>query len=200
MLRTFLALVSLFILCVIASNLVPEPQIALAQSNVELSCPAGSRAFDPLNTVDQNTQKIRQIWCIDSLGRVIIQQDFLARIAQVGSSPTCSFTSGGGTGPGCILQQGSTDSIGTIFAQTGTGAPAGTGTITLTWSSAPFGINVPSCVFIANDGSAAWQPLAVMKDLTQSGISDVFTWTNGTTPTALSTSSTYRINYVCGGK
>lgn len=117
-----------------------------------------------------------------------------------GTAPTCAFTSGGGTGsPTCTLDTGSTDTAGIMAITTGTTA-AGTGTITLTFS-ATFGTNKPACEYQASDaGAAAWNGLAVMKDKTPSTSSDLFTWTNGTTPTALSNTSTYWINYQCIAK
>jgi hypothetical protein len=123
-----------------------------------------------------------------------------ARYMGGGSAPTCSFTSGGGTSPLCTLDTGSSDTAGIIIAGTGTGAPAGTGSITLTFS-ATFGTNKPVCIYEASDGgTGTWNGLAVMKDKTASTSSDLFTWTNGTTPTALSASTAYRINYLCFAK
>lgn len=122
------------------------------------------------------------------------------RFMVAGTAPACTFTSGGGTLPSCALDTGSTDSAGIIVATTGTGSPAGTGTITLTFSSA-LGTNKPVCEYQASDNvGGAWSGLAVMKDKTPATTSDLFTWTNGTTPTALSTSTAYRINYQCTAK
>ena len=115
-------------------------------------------------------------------------------------TPTCAFTSGGGTSPSCALDTGSSDSSGIIIATTGTGSPAGTGTITLTFTVAQ-GYNKPSCKFMASDGGAGtWGGLAVMKDKTPATTSDLFTFTNGPTPTALSASTAYWINYQCTPK
>ena len=123
-----------------------------------------------------------------------------ARYMGGGSAPTCTFTSGGGTSPSCSLDTGSTDTSGIIIATTGTGSPAGTGTITLTFSTA-FGTNKPVCQYQASDvGAGTWNGLAVMKDKGPLTSSDLFTWTNGTTPTALSTSAAYWINYQCFAK
>jgi hypothetical protein len=117
-----------------------------------------------------------------------------------GSMPTCTFSSGGGKSPGCSLDVGSTNSAGTIIATTGA-VPAGAGTITLTFNSSPFGTNKPVCQYQASDGGAGtWNGLAVMKDKTPSTSSDSFTWTNGTTPAALSASTAYWISYQCWAK
>ncbi len=115
------------------------------------------------------------------------------------TGPTCAFTSGGGTGPGCSVDTGSTDSVGTIIASTGTGSPQASGTITLTFNS-NLGSNRPSCVFTPSDkGTGTWSALAVMKDKTPAVGSDLFIWTNGTGP-ALTVGKTYWINYFCGGR
>jgi hypothetical protein len=117
-----------------------------------------------------------------------------------GTAPTCSFSTGGGTGPTCTLDTGSTNSAGIIIATTGTGAPAGTGTITLTFSSA-FGTDKPVCMYEASDvGTGTWNGLAVMKDKIPSIATDVFTWTNGAAPTPLIAARTYYINYHCFAK
>lgn len=122
------------------------------------------------------------------------------RFMVAGTAPTCTFTTGGGTLPSCTVDTGSTDSAGIIIATTGTGSPTGTGTITLTFS-ATFGTNKPVCEFQASDNvGGAWNGLAVMKDKTPSTTSDLFTYTNGTTPTALSASTAYRVNYQCWAK
>jgi fibronectin-binding autotransporter adhesin len=125
-----------------------------------------------------------------------------------GTAPTCTFTSGGGTTPSCTLDTGSTNSAGIIIATTGT-APAGTGTITLTFSST-FSTDKPVCIYQASDAgtgtSGTWGLLAVMKDKTPTTASDVFTWTNATFATtgalesALTAAKTYSINYHCFAK
>jgi len=119
---------------------------------------------------------------------------------QTGSlTPTCTFTSGGGTSPSCSFRTGSTDVAGTIIATTGTGSPGGTGTITLTFSAGTtFAPHSASCIYMPNNGGAgAWNGLATTIDTTPGTASDLFTWTNGTTPTTLSTSTAYWINYHC---
>jgi hypothetical protein len=126
----------------------------------------------------------------------------VSRIRAGSLAPTCTFTSGGGSSPSCSLDTGSTDSAGIIIATTGTGSPAGTGTITLTFSSGTaFGSNKPACIYMASDGGAGqWNGLAVMKDKTPSTTTDLFTWTNGTTPTTLSTSTAYWVSFHCWAK
>ncbi len=82
---------------------------------------------------------------------------------------------------------------------TGNG-PAGTGTITLTFSGT-FGTDNPVCTYEASDaGSAAWDDLEVMKDNTPTTASDMFTWTNGAKSTALASKKTYYVNYHCFAK
>jgi hypothetical protein len=117
-----------------------------------------------------------------------------------GTAPTCAFSTGGGTTPSCKLDTGSTNSAGIIIATTGSGSPAGTGTITLTFS-ATFGADKPVCLYQASDdGTGTWNGLAVMKDKTPTTASDLFTWTNGASPTSLTVSKTYYINYHCFAK
>jgi hypothetical protein len=112
--------------------------------------------------------------------------------------PTCSFTSGGGTGPSCSVQAGSTDLIGTLILTTGTGSPAATGTVTLTFSAA-FGTNTPVCVFTASDaGAGQWNARVNFLDTTPTTASDVQTWDNN--GFVLAASTAYRINYQCSAK
>lgn len=125
---------------------------------------------------------------------------FSKPLMTVAPIPACTFTSGGGTTPSCALDTGSSATAGIIKATTGSGSPAGTGTITLTFASA-LGTNKPVCQMYASDaGTAAWTAAPVFKDLTPTTASDVFTWTNGPVPTALSAASTYWINYQCWAK
>lgn len=129
------------------------------------------------------------------------QQMIVGTIKTAGTAPTCTFTSGGGTSPSCSLATGSTNAAGTIIASTGTGSPSGAGTITLTFNSPPFGTNKPVCQYQASDaGTGAWNGLAVMKDKGPSTSRDLFTWTNGTAATTLSTSTAYWISYQCWAK
>ncbi|MGA2019605.1 MAG: hypothetical protein ABSH02_03375 [Candidatus Sulfotelmatobacter sp.] len=129
------------------------------------------------------------------------QQMIVGSIKTAGTAPSCTFTSGGGTSPSCSLDTGSTNAAGTIIVSTGAGSPSGTGTITLTFNSSPFGTNKPVCMYQASDaGTGIWNGLAVMKDKTPSTSSDLFTWTNGTTPVTLSASTAYRISYHCWAK
>jgi hypothetical protein len=121
-----------------------------------------------------------------------------SRIAM--TNPTCSFASGGGTSPSCAIRAGSTDSLGRMVLTTGTGAPAGTGTVTLNFHAAFVApVTDVSCVATAQDNSGAWNGLIVLKVTAHSLSAVTFTWTNGATPTALSTSVTYDINYQCHG-
>jgi hypothetical protein len=54
------------------------------------------------------------------------------------------------------------------------------------------------CQYHASDaGAGVWNGLAVMKDNSPSTSSDLFTWTNGTTPTTVSASTAYWISYQC---
>lgn len=132
----------------------------------------------------------------DSKGDIVLG----SAVKTEGPIPSCTFTSGGGTSPSCTMDTGSTPTAGIIIATTGTGSPAGTGTITLTFAAA-IGVNKPVCIYQASDnGAGQWNGLAVFKDKTPAIASDLFTWTNGSAPTALSTSTAYWINYHCWAK
>lgn len=120
------------------------------------------------------------------------------------TAPTCAFTSGGGTSPSCALDTGSTDSVGIIIATTGTGSPASSGTITLTFGKS-LGTNAPSCEYeLSLNGAGQWGNLANAQDKTPTTASDLFSWFNatGSTPAgvALGTSTAFWINYHCWGK
>jgi len=118
-----------------------------------------------------------------------------------GITPTCTFTSGGGTSPSCTVQAGSLNERGTIIASTGTGSPGTTGTITLTFAgtfAAPSGIG-PLCVVTVNNSGTAWGNMAIVQNSTQSTTAPLIAWANsvGGTLTALTVSSPYRIDYSC---
>jgi hypothetical protein len=116
---------------------------------------------------------------------------------------TCAFTSGGGTSPSCALDTGSSNQNGIIILTAGSGSPAGSGTVTLTFAnnSGGFGPDKPVCQYQASDaGGGTWSALVGFKDSVPSNTSDVFKWTNGTSPTSLSASTTYWINYQCWPK
>jgi hypothetical protein len=175
-------------------------------------CAIGSGACNSqyINFTGQNGSNVFQQTTVmaDSFGNLRLTpvvgglvQMYTGRAMVAGPQPTCTFTSGGGASPTCILDTGSTDSAGIIIAQTGTGSPAGTGTITLTFTATQtFGTNKPVCEYQASDNNGTWQGLAVFKDKTPSNTSDLFTWTNGPTPTALTVSTNYWINYQCWAK
>lgn len=134
---------------------------------------------------------------LDSAGLHLTLPIFVDHLVMNGSAPTCAFTSGGGTTPACTVTTGSANGAGTIIATTGTGSPGGTGTITLTFASA-MGTHYGNCLYMASDnGAGTWAALPVMKDKTPSTTTDLFTWTNGTVPTTLTTSTAYQINYHC---
>ena len=118
-----------------------------------------------------------------------------------GLTPSCTFTSGGGTTPSCAIQTGSTNVKGVIIASTGTGAPGSTGTITLTFSSTESGPSgsAPSCVYVLDNSGTAWGNESVVFANTQSTTAPVLAWSNVATAvlTALATSSPYRIAYRC---
>jgi hypothetical protein len=114
--------------------------------------------------------------------------------------PTCSFASGGGTSPSCLVRTGSSDSLGRFVLTTGTGAPAGTGTATLTFHTTFGSPNTDvSCNFTAQNDAGTWQGLVGLVITAHSTTAVTVQWTNGTTPTALATSTTYDINYQCWG-
>lgn len=118
------------------------------------------------------------------------------------STPTCTFTSGGGTSPSCTLQAGSTNEKGVIIASTGTGAPGTTGTITLTFSLSGFqGATggTPACTYNVDNSGTTWGNEAGTQVSTQSTTAPIVAWYNlvSGTLTALTTSSPYRIDYNC---
>lgn len=118
-----------------------------------------------------------------------------------GPTPTCTFTSGGGTSPSCAFDTGSSNTSGIMILTTGTGSPAGSGTFTLTFANAPFSTNKPVCTYMVSDmGTGSWSALVGIKDKTISSSSDLVEWQNGTSSTTLATSSTYWVNYNCWGK
>jgi hypothetical protein len=118
-----------------------------------------------------------------------------------GITPTCTFSTGGGTTPACTTLAGSTNEKGTIIATTGTGAPGSTGTITLTFSGTFAGGTgaTPACVYTLDNSATAWGNEAVVFASTQSTTAPVVAWSNVATAvlTALATSSPYRISYTC---
>lgn len=118
-----------------------------------------------------------------------------------GITPTCAFTSGGGTSPSCAIQAGSTNEKGVIIATTGTGAPGSSGTVTLTFVgtySGPGATN-PVCVYNVDNSGTAWGNEAGTQVSTQSTTAPIVAWfnVNSVVATALTTSSPYRISYKC---
>jgi hypothetical protein len=113
-----------------------------------------------------------------------------------GTAPTCSFTTGGGTGPACIIGTGNTNSGGTIALIVGTGSPAASGSATLTFANSPFGTNIPSCVFWLSDRAGSnWNARATLIESSVSTSSVVFNWDNNAV--ALSPSGNYQLHYLC---
>lgn len=124
-----------------------------------------------------------------------------AHVLTVGSAPTCAFTSGGGSGPSCALETGSTDFAGTMTITTGTGSPGSSGTITLTFN-ATMGSNSPACITSLTKGATDWSVNSTVRVTTQSTTAPVFSWTSAsaTALVALSTSTNYKISYICVAK
>lgn len=116
-------------------------------------------------------------------------------------TPSCVFTSGGGSSPSCALEAGSTNEKGTIIATTGTGSPGSSGTITLTFAGTYVGPTgaMPVCNVNPDDSGTAWGNGALDKQSTQSTTAPVIAWTNSASNVlaALATSSPYRISYNC---
>lgn len=116
-------------------------------------------------------------------------------------TPTCTFTSGGGSTPSCTLQAGSTNEKGVIIASTGTGSPGSTGTITLTFAGTFTGATgaAPICQFFIDNSGTAWGGEAVIQTNTQSTTAPVIAWANinAVALANLSASSPYRIGYQC---
>lgn len=114
--------------------------------------------------------------------------------------PTCTFATGGGTTPGCAVRAGSADSLGRIVLTTGTGSPAGTGTATLTFHTSWGSPNTDSdCSFQARNDGGTWQSIVGFVITASSTSALTVQWTNGTTPTALTASTTYDLIYTCKG-
>lgn len=125
----------------------------------------------------------------------------IGQVMASGTAPACTFTSGGGTSPSCTLDTGSTNLAGSMILTTGTGSPGGSGTLTLTFAASPFGTNRPICVFRpSNLGAGTWNGLVGFVDQSNSTASDVTNFYNGTTPTALTASTTYWVDYICVAK
>ncbi|MGC2745009.1 MAG: hypothetical protein WA672_17670 [Candidatus Angelobacter sp.] len=113
-----------------------------------------------------------------------------------GTAPICSFTTGGGTGPACVIGTGNTNSGGTIALIVGTGSPAASGTATLSFANIPFGTNIPSCVFwLSNRAGSNWNARATLIESTVSTSSVVFNWDNN--GVALTASGNYQLHYLC---
>lgn len=118
-------------------------------------------------------------------------------------APACTFSTGGGTSPSCAIQAGSTNEKGVIIASTGTGSPGSQGTITLTFAGTFTGTTAatPACTYTLDNSGTAWANGALVQVNTQSTTAPTLAWTNfnATTPAlaVLSTSSPYRIGYVC---
>lgn len=114
-----------------------------------------------------------------------------------GASPSCTFTSGQGTGGFCTVATGSGNSFGTIIAKTGTGI-ASSGTLKLTFSE-PLGTNGTSCVWMLSNGARGkWSARATVIDSEPSTKSDVVAWDNNNE--LLAPSTEYQFNYWCPGR
>lgn len=112
--------------------------------------------------------------------------------------PTIACT-GTGTSPAAPTIVGD-DKFVTITMNTGTGAPANTGTCTITFAKA-YAI-APSLVCMLGDGASAWSNEAVIRQSTYSTTAPVVTWTNEATGvlTGLVVSSSYKINCFAMGR
>jgi len=122
---------------------------------------------------------------------------FVTGVAASTILPTCVMTTGGGTGPACVLVAGSTNEGGTVRMTPGT-APGASGTTTITFAGTFAGPSntTPSCVFDpANTGTGAWQIAADAQVNSRSTTVPVFLWANNIT--ALTAASTYDVDYVC---
>jgi hypothetical protein len=183
----------------VTNILIDGCNIGVGSGNAFVDNIAGNSCSDQTISYERgnNTNPVLKNTC--TTGKAAME---LPRFMVMGTAPTCAFTSGGGTGsPSCTVDTGSTDTAGIIILTTGSSA-SGTGTVTLTFTTAAaFGTNKPTCAFTASDeGAGSWNGLAVMKDKIPSTTSDLFTWTNGTTPTSLSNTTAYWINYHCWAK
>lgn len=116
------------------------------------------------------------------------------------SAPTCTFDTGGGTGPSCSLISGSGDSTGQILLGTGTSASA-TGTFTLTYNVTFSGTFQTDCVVMAAEGTGlhdrSWDPQVSFVQTSGVITNSKFRFNNA--GNNLVDSSTYRLNYFCFG-
>ena len=122
-----------------------------------------------------------------------------AWISNQKTGPTISSCTGAGTGGTCTLDSGSNDGAGTITITAGTGTSAAGGGISLSFNI-PVGGNSSGCLFNNAAGSGQWQAGSSFNITAQNASGVTFNWLNGPpTGTALTASSTYKINYFCPG-
>ena len=121
-------------------------------------------------------------------------------VNNIGTAPTCAFTSGGGTSPSCALDTGSTDRLGKMTLTTGSGSPGSTGSITLTFNSS-LGTNMAVCFIQLGSGSTAWSVNSSATQTTYSKTAPVFSWSSNsaTAAVALTASTNYKMAYLCEG-
>jgi hypothetical protein len=113
------------------------------------------------------------------------------------TSPTCVFTTGGGTTPSCAAAAGSSDSGGLINLTAGTGSPGSSGTITITLNSA-LGVHGAACTVAASQQlTGFWNARATIMFGSGSTTSWTFKFDNNSV--ALTTSTAYQVAYHCYG-
>lgn len=113
-----------------------------------------------------------------------------------GAAPGCAST-GLGTGGTCTIAGGSSDSGGVIFLNTGSGATAATGTITLTLNTAT-GVNGVGCLYTLNAALGAWNARAsIFATSTNSTTVQTSNWDNNAVVLTISTVN--EVNYFCPG-
>jgi hypothetical protein len=168
---------------------------ASAASNVTATLPANTGTIAELNLAESFSAI--QTFAGGGIGSIKVD-----RIMAVGSAPTCTFTSGGGTSPSCTVKTGSTDAAGILTLTTGTGSPGSNGSVTLTFS-ANYGTNPPSCIFFPSQANTGqWVQSTTLTadffDKTPAVGSDLENWQNGST--TLATSTAFDVNYHCWAK
>ncbi len=113
------------------------------------------------------------------------------------NAPTCTFATGGGTSPACVLLPGSSNTGGTISLGTGATGAASSGTITLTFNG-NIGASTSACIWTLSNAVNAWNPRATVFDSAPGTASDVAAWNNNSVN--LTSSAVYRVNYWCLGR
>lgn len=162
--------------------------------DVSVTLPAAGTALE--STLTQNTGSKGMIAVSgNAINAFMDTTEYLSHAGQ--QTPTCTFTSGGGSGPSCTMDTNSSLSAGVIIATPGTG-PSTSGTITLSRAGSQ-GQNRVGCIYdLSLSGSGAWNARATVMASTSTPGSALLQWDNNSV--ALTAASTYQINYWCVGR